>query len=108
MKKSVSILLVALWVMCLCGCKKEIDVIGLNLQDDDILGADFTEVSISAHSVLEDSLPTKGLINNVVGTINDPVFGQTAAGFCTQFTVSGSNTVFPKQAELDSVVLNLQ
>ena len=108
MKKRASILLVALWAMCFCSCKKEIDVIGLNLQDDDILGADFTEVSISAHSILEDSLPTKGLINNVVGTINDPVFGQTTAGFCTQFTVSGSNTVFPKQAELDSVVLSLQ
>ncbi len=108
MKKCGSILLLALWVLCFCSCKKEIDVIGLNLQDEDILGADFTEVTISAHSILEDSLPTKGLLNNVVGTINDPVFGQTAAGFCTQFTVSGSNTVFPKQAVLDSVVLNLQ
>lgn len=108
MKKCGSILLLVLWTLCFCSCKKDIDVIGLNLQDDDILGADFTEVSISAHSILEDSLPTKGLLNNVVGTINDPVFGQTAAGFCTQFTVSGSNTVFPKQAELDSVVLNLQ
>lgn len=108
MKKCGSILLLVFWTLCFCSCKKDIDVIGLNLQDDDILGADFTEVSISAHSILEDSLPTKGLLNNVVGTINDPVFGQTAAGFCTQFTVSGSNTVFPKQAELDSVVLNLQ
>lgn len=108
MKKCGSILLLALWVLCFCSCKKDIDVIGLNLQDEDILGADFAEVSISAHSILEDSLPTKGLLNNVVGTINDPVFGQTAAGFCTQFTVSGSNTVFPKQAEIDSVVLNLQ
>ena len=98
MKKCGSILLLVLWTLCFCSCKKDIDVIGLNLQDDDILGADFTEVSISAHSILEDSLPTKGLLNNVVGTINDPVFGQTAAGFCTQFTVSGSNTVFPKQA----------
>jgi hypothetical protein len=91
-----------------CGCKKEIDVIGLNLQDEDILGAEFTEVPITAYSLLQDSINTKNLLNNVVGEIMDPVFGKTRAGFCTQFDVSGTNTLFPKQAVLDSVVLNLQ
>ncbi|MCQ2280182.1 MAG: DUF4270 domain-containing protein [Bacteroidales bacterium] len=91
-----------------CSCKKDISSIGLNLQDEDILNAEFVTAPLSAHSTLEDSINTKNLLNNVVGTINDPVFGQTQAGFCTQFAVSGSNSFFPKQAVLDSVVLTLQ
>ncbi len=107
MKNRCSILLFVL-ALFVCSCKKEIDSIGLNLQDADILGADFTEAPIKAYSVREDSINTKNLLNNVVGEINDPVFGNTKAGFCTQFDLSGSNTFFPKQAVLDSVVLNLQ
>lgn len=94
--------------LLVCSCKKDIDSIGLNLQDEDILNAEFVTAPLMAHSTLEDSINTKNLLNNVVGTINDPVFGQTAAGFCTQFDVSGSNSFFPKQAVLDSVVLTLQ
>lgn len=107
MKNRFSILFIVL-ALFVCSCKKDIDVIGLNLQDEDILGADFIEVPVTAYSTLEDSINTKNLLNNVVGEINDPTFGNTQAGFCTQFDVSGSNTFFPKQAVLDSVVLTLQ
>ena len=106
--KNYALLLSFALALFVCSCKKDIDVIGLNLQDEDILGADFVEVPITAYSVLEDSVNTKNLLNNVVGEVNDPTFGNTSAGFCTQFDVSGSNTFFPKQAVLDSVVLTLQ
>lgn len=91
-----------------CSCKKDIDSIGLNLQDDDILNAKYVEIPLEAYSTLEDSINTKNLLNNVLGCIQDPTFGKTEAGFCTQFDLSGSNTFFDPTAILDSVVLTLQ
>ncbi len=103
-----SVLLFVLAIL-VCGCKKDIDVIGLGLQgDEDLLNADFIEVPIEAYSMLEDSINTKNLLNNVVGDILDPVFGRTSAGFCTQFALSGTNMKFKDTDVLDSVVLTLQ
>lgn len=90
----------------LCGCKKEIDEIGLNLQEG-LLNATYIEIPITAHSCLDDSIYTKNLIYTLVGDIQDPVFGKTNAGFCAQFALQGSNTSFTG-AVLDSVVLAMQ
>ena len=106
-----SFILLFLSTILFCGCKKEIDTIGLSFQDDDLLNAQFMELPITAYSVLEDSLYTKNLLNNVVGAVNDPVFGRTEAGFCTQFDLAGSNTSLIGSEDvvaLDSVVLSLQ
>lgn len=99
-----------LLLLALCSCKKDIDSIGFDLlgKDDDILNADFVEIPLEAYSMLEDSVYTKNLLNNVVGAIQDPVFGKTEAGFCTQFALTGNNAFFPADALLDSVVLTLQ
>lgn len=103
------LLLIPVLALLICGCKKDIDVIGLDLQgDEDLLGAEFIEVPIEAHSMLEDSINTRNLLNNVVGDVIDPVFGRTSAGFCTQFALSGTNMRFGDVDAIDSVVLTLQ
>lgn len=97
----------ALFTLLLCSCKKDIDTIGLNLQDGN-LGNAYTEIPLTAHSILEDSLYTKNLLYTLLGEIHDPVFGTTSAGFCSQFALQGNSTQFGSAPELDSVILTLQ
>ena len=96
-----------LFAVFLCSCKKDIDTIGLNLQDG-TLGNAYTEIPLTAYSTLEDSLFTKNLLYTLLGEIHDPVFGATRAGFCTQFALQGSNTTLGDNLTLDSCVLTLQ
>ena len=79
------IAILALFPLLLCSCKKDIDAIGLNLQDG-TLGNAYAEIPLSAHSILEDSIYTKNLLYTLLGEIHDPVFGITEAGFCTHWT----------------------
>lgn len=99
--------LILILALLACGCKKDIDTIGLNLQDG-TLGNAYTEIPLTAHSSIEDSLFTKNLLYTLLGEIKDPVFGTTGAGFCAQFALQGSNTSFGDELQLDSVVLTLQ
>ena len=106
MKRRCSIFFILLAVL-IGSCKKDIDTIGLNLQDG-TLGNAYVEIPLSAYSTVEDSLFTKNLLYTLLGEIHDPIFGTTQAGFCTQFALQGSNTVLGDNLELDSVVLTLQ
>lgn len=109
MKKYCLSLICAIAVIGLISCKKEIDEIGLDLQDESLLNAEFVEVPLKAYAIREDSIYTKNLLNNLVGYINDPVFGKTQAGFCSQFILSGNNINFGgNPITIDSVVLTLQ
>ncbi|MCQ2285700.1 MAG: DUF4270 domain-containing protein [Bacteroidales bacterium] len=96
-------------LVLLSACKKEQDVIGLELQGaDELLGNSFCDtVTISAYSLLQDSVVTRNLSNCTFGMITDPVFGKTKAGFYTQFDLSGSNINFGNNPVLDSVVFTL-
>ena len=85
--------LILILALLACGCKKDIDTIGLNLQDG-TLGNAYTEIPLTAHSSIEDSLFTKNLLYTLLGENKDPVFGTTGAGFCAQFALQGSNTSF--------------
>ena len=105
MKKRGTFILIILAILA-CSCKKDIDSIGLNLQDG-TLGNAYAEIPLSAYSTLEDSLFTKNLLYTLLGEIHDPVFGTTGAGFCTQFALQGSNTNLGEDLVLDSVVTNL-
>lgn len=106
MKRRCSIFIIILAVL-ISSCKKDIDTIGLNLQDG-TLGNAYVEIPLSAYSTVEDSLFTKNLLYTLLGEIHDPVFGTTKAGFCAQFALQGSNTTFGDNLSLDSVVLTLQ
>jgi len=90
------------------GCKKEMNTIGLNLNED-ILYASFTDTAtVTAYSILHDSLKTASLVFNFLGFLNDNVFGTTTASIYTQFVPSGNNISFGDSPELDSIVLTLR
>lgn len=89
-------------------CKKSPETIGNNLiSDSDFIGIYHTDtVAISCHSYL-DSVGTKNVINALLGSMSDPVFGLSQAGFCTQFHISAEGQSFGEHPIMDSLVLQL-
>jgi len=102
-----------LFLSLLCipqGCKKDISSIGLDLKDrDDLLNAVFTDsVTLTAYSVLEDTLNTTGLVAHYLGCLKDNIFGNTTASIFTQLVPLGNNITFGKSPILDSIVFVLR
>ncbi len=95
-------------LMVINSCK-EPDLIGLNVQpDSDLFNTAFTDsTSIIAFSEKTNRINTDELINNLLGSCNDPVFGLTTAGFYTQLRLSGNNVDFGSNPKTDSLVLRL-
>lgn len=103
-KKAACLLLL---VVCLISCKKEYNSIGLNLEDE-LFGTTRDTTSITAYSVLYDTLKTTNLSTQILGEIHDPIFGRTLASVYSQFLSSGSIPSFGENPVIDSVVLTLQ
>lgn len=90
-------------------CKKEPDLLGLDLiPESDLLNHDYIDtISIEAISVREDSLKTDELATSLLGSINDPVFGVTTASIYTQFRLPKSNLKMGQDSVVDSIILTL-
>lgn len=98
-----------LTVIILTACNKKPEQIGLGIIPDiDRANLFFTDtISISAYSLREDSIRTDEPSNNLLGSIYDPVFGTTTAGFYAQFALSTNGHDFGSNPQLDSLVLQL-
>ena len=73
----------------------------------DKLNVSFTDtLSINTYCAKDDSVLSDETSTNMLGSINDPIFGKSNAGFVTQFTLPTANLSFAG-ATLDSVVLSL-
>lgn len=101
-------LMIGMLALSLISCKKSPETIGNNLiSDNDFIGIHHTEdVVINCHSYL-DSIGTKNVSNALLGSMNDPIFGHSEAGFCTQFHLSVEGQSFGEQPVMDSLVLQL-
>ena len=91
-------------------CKKEPDLIGLDLlSSGELLNVNFTDTStVLAYTQREDSVRTDELSINLLGSINDPVFGTTTASIYTQYRLSKNSVTFGANPVADSVVLTLR
>lgn len=93
---------------CFFSCENEINSLGLDLQGDQ-LGNNFSDTTlIVAYSVQDDSIYTSNLSANILGHVNDPIFGATTASIYSQFPLSGNSINFGDSPQLDSVVLTLK
>lgn len=105
------ILLVAL--SAATACKKETDIIGLDVQPpNDLLGADFQDTTtLITRTVRADSLRTdESLIitgDAMIGNYWDPVFGKAKASLFTQVRLTTLNPLFGTAPIVDSVVLSI-
>jgi hypothetical protein len=99
-------------VILLASCHKNTSPVGVNiLPNSDQLGAAYAEVSASSSfSMFDDSVYTKDISNsNMLGSINDPVFGRSDASIYSSFEPPGSivQGALGVNPVLDSLVLTL-
>ena len=103
-----TVLMIGAFILATTACKKSPETIGNGLiSDDDHIGMYHTDaLELVCHSYL-DSIGTKNVSNGLLGSMNDPVFGLSQAGFCTQLRFSAAGQSFGSNPIVDSVVLQL-
>lgn len=101
--------MMSLLLLILFSCKKSPETIGNNLiSDNNFIGVLRTDTtSIVCHSYRDDSIGTKNVTSALLGSMKDPVFGTTEAGFYTQFRPSLAGQSFGDNPVLDSLALQL-
>lgn len=101
-------LMIGTLALALFSCKKTPDTIGNDLIDENnYINVFHTDtVQVFCHSYL-DSIGSKNVRYALLGSINDPVFGLTQAGFYTQFRFSSAGQNFGTAPVFDSLVLQL-
>lgn len=105
--KSFLAFLIIAGFFCFSGCKKDFDKVGASvIPGGSNPGVLFNDTStLLAHSVRIDSLRTDETINNMLGSMLDPVFGHTSASFSAQYRLVNKNHDFGENPVLDSVIL---
>lgn len=102
------VLMICILFLSFSACKKSPDTIGNNLLSEnnyfDLFHCDTVE--ILCHSYI-DTIGTKNVTYALLGSMNDPVYGLTQAGFYTQFHPSTAGQSFGDNPIVDSLVLQL-
>lgn len=96
------------FLLIFAGCKKETSNIGVGLTIDgniNSLTAEFTDVS--TRTVKDDSFYTDFLTRNILGSINDPIFGQSNASIIVQPRLTQTGNDFTGKT-IDSIKLILK
>lgn len=103
------ILFIVLFAFTIVSCNKKPAHIGDEIQPDrNLLSVSFSDTTqIVAYSSREDSIRTDATTDMLVGSMTDPTFGTTVAGFYTQFRLSTSGHSFGVNPIADSLVLQL-
>ena len=101
-------LMIGALALAFASCKKSPETIGNGLiSDSDYISIAQTDtLTMVCHSFL-DSIGTKNVSSGLLGSMNDPVFGLTQAGICSQFRFSAAGQMFGDAPVVDSIVLQL-
>lgn len=97
----------------LCGiffmaCKKPV-ISESNLIPPDQLGVNFVDTfELETYTSTQDSLVASDLAINLLGGMDDPIFGKSYAGFYTQLALPNNNIDLGNVLEFDSLVLYLR
>ena len=99
-------LILMVFALALLGfsCKKSPNTIGNNLIDgENYIGVYHTDsLPVVCHSIV-DSIGTKNVSYALLGSMKDPVFGTTDAGFYTQLHLSSTDHRYGNNPVLDSL-----
>ena len=108
-KLPASLLIGFLLILAMFSCKKDPYEIGFDLlPPSDTLNVRTTDTcTVEAFSMRQDSVRTDKTSSLVMGSIMDPIFGKTTAGFYSQVRLSSEGVDFGKNPVLDSLVLML-
>jgi len=104
---SISIVFLLL-VFLATSCKKTPSQLGANLLPDSALNVYYTDTaSLITYSMPIDTTRTDELVNSYIGSITDPVFGETQSDLYTKIIQSTVGHRFGTNPKLDSLVLQL-
>jgi hypothetical protein len=108
-KLPASLLIGILLIITLFSCKKDPYEIGIDLlPPSDTLNVRTTDTcTVEVFSVRQDSIRTDKTPSLVLGSMMDPVFGNTTSSFYTQVFLESEGVDFGKHPVLDSIVLML-
>jgi hypothetical protein len=108
-KLPASLLTGILLILALFSCNKDPYEIGIDLlPPSDTLNVRTTDTcTVEAFSVRQDSTRTDKTTSLMLGSIMDPVFGQSTCSFYTQAFLESEGVDFGKNPVLDSIVLML-
>ena len=106
---SLIVLCFTIVVFVISSCNEKPRHIGATIQPNrDLLSVSFTDSAyIVAYSLPEDSIRTDATTEMLAGSIIDPIFGSSVAGFYSQFRLSTSGHSFGTNPVADSLVLQL-
>jgi len=106
---AISILSFVIFSFLASSCSKEPGKIGYIIQPNESkLSVGYTDTTtVYGYSKLIDSIRSDKLSVSAFGSLRDPVFGSTTAGFYTQFIPSTGGHSFGLDRTLDSLVLQL-
>ncbi|MBB6609521.1 DUF4270 domain-containing protein [Pontibacter sp. Tf4] len=91
----------------LASCEDPSDI-GLDLQDENLIGTQYTELAIEAGTVLQpDSILAFNQSRAVLGGYQDATLGNVKATVFTELSLSGTDLNFGENPVLDSVTLTL-
>lgn len=109
LKTKPSLIIIILFVLSIQSCIKKPELIGEGvLPNKDLIEMRYTDtIGIVAYSIREDSIRTDEPEQMLLGSMKDPVFGTTVAGFYTQFQLSTGSHNFGTNPVLDSLVLQM-
>ncbi len=109
-KLPASLLIGILLILAMFSCKKDPYEIGYSLlPPSDTLNVKTTDTcTVQAFSMRQDSVRTDKCATLMMGSIMDPIFGKTTAGFYSQLLLSAEGVDFGTNPSLDSVVLMLK
>jgi len=98
-----------LLLTAIVACNKDPFTVGFNLlPPTDTIGITTTDtVTVQAYSMLVDSVRSDETVNNLLGSLMDPVFGKTSASFYAQFRLPIEGIDFGASPVMDSLVLLL-
>ena len=101
-------LMIGTLLLAFAACKKSPESIGNNLiSDSNFIVPFYTDTTeILCYSYF-DSVSTKNTNYSLLGSMKDPVFGNSEAGFYTQLRLSLAGQSFGESPVLDSLVLQL-
>ncbi|HNX21815.1 MAG TPA: DUF4270 family protein [Bacteroidales bacterium] len=108
--RKLSLLVLTFVALVFVSCDDELTSLGLNLRNpNDLLGTSFMDsTTLTAQSILDDTIASTGLGSNVIGYVNDPTFGITKASVYSQYLLSGNSVDFGTAPVLDSVILTIR
>ena len=99
--------IVSIALLILGSCSREEGNIIIEGQDGNQQMSLFVTDTLTLHTktVKEDSLPGNGLSYALLGSLNDPIFGNSKASIYADLTIVEPNNQFPNTLEPDSAIL---